>query len=38
MPDQLAAVDLPRDATLSELKKLALRARLLVKQQTSDEI
>ena len=27
-PDQLSAVDLPRDATLNELRKLALRAHL----------
>ena len=27
-PDQLSAVDLPRDATLQELKKMALRAHL----------
>ena len=31
-PDQLSAVDLPRDATLQELKKLALRAHLEARQ------
>ena len=31
-PDQLSAVDLPRDATLNELRKLALRAHLEARQ------
>ena len=31
-PDQLSAVDLPRDAALAELKKLALRAHLEARQ------
>ena len=31
-PDQLSAVDLPKDATLTEPKKLALRARLEARQ------
>ena len=31
-PDQLSAVDLPRDSTLNELKKLALRAHLEARQ------
>ena len=31
-PDQLSAVDLPRDTTLTQLKKLALRARLEPRQ------
>ena len=31
-PDQLSAADLPRDATLQELKKLALRAHLEARQ------
>ena len=31
-PDQLSAVDLPRDATLTQLKKLALRAHLEARQ------
>ena len=31
-PDQLSAVDLPRDATLNELRKLALKAHLEARQ------
>ena len=31
-PDQLSAVDLPKDATLNELRKLALRAHLEARQ------
>ena len=31
-PDMLSAVDLPRDANLTELKKLALRAHLEARQ------
>ena len=31
-PDQLSAVDLPRDTTLNELRKLALRAHLEARQ------
>ena len=31
-PDQLSAVDLPRDAALNELRKLALRAHLEARQ------
>ena len=31
-PDQLSAVELPRDSTLNELKKLALRAHLEARQ------
>ena len=33
-PDQLSAVDLPSDATLTELKKLALRTHLEAHQST----
>ena len=33
-PDQLSAVDLPRDATLNELRKLVLRAHLEARQST----
>ena len=31
-PDQLSTVDLPRDTTLQELKKMALRAHLEARQ------
>ena len=37
-PDQLSAVDLPRDATLQELKRLALRVHLETRQSADTQM